>query len=341
MGHEVFFYGGEGSEVQCTEFIQCISKAERIACYGDYDWNSEFFKHNGKDAAYSTFNANAAREINNRKRSRDILLVTMGNYQQPISAETGLVTIESGIGYSGTFANHKVYESYAWMHYMYGRTNINDGNSYDCVIPNYFNPEDFPFVGKEGKKDYFLYIGRLIKRKGIEVAVEVTKNLGVELIIAGQGTLKNEVEALDIKGENIKFVGAVGPEQRARLMGEAQAVFTPTFYIEPFGGVAVEAMMCGTPVISSDHGAFTETVLHGTTGYRCRTFDDYIWAAKNIRNISPLACNRWASANYNCERVGLMYNEFLLKVADLWDTGWYRVHGERRELNWLRKTYPR
>jgi hypothetical protein len=45
-----------------------------------------------------------------------------------------------------------------------------DGRFYDAVIPNYLNPDDYPFQPK--KQDYFLYRGRLIQRKGIKIAVE-------------------------------------------------------------------------------------------------------------------------------------------------------------------------
>ena len=338
LGHEVIFYGGEGSDVRCKEFVQCITNEEREQCYGKYDWRKEFFKHSGTDFAYTTFNLNAAKEINARKKDQDILLVTMGNYQLPVSTRTGVLTVESGIGYTGTFAKFKVYESYAWMHHMYGMTKVNDGPSYDCVIPNYFDPCDFPYQAQKG--DYYLYIGRIIKRKGVEVAVETTRELGTKLIIAGQGTLKNEIEGLDIKGDHVEFVGSLGPEDRARIMGGARAVFVPTYYIEPFGGVAVEAMMCGTPVITSDWGAFTETVLHGKTGYRCRTMDDYIWSAKNIGTIRPRDCRLWAMENYSCQRIGLMYNEYLNKIQDLWKSGWYEQHPERQQLEWLRRYYP-
>jgi hypothetical protein len=86
------------------------------------------------------------------------------------------IVVEPGIGYhneSGLGPDvYKVYESYNWMSYNYGRLchppeGANEGyvpRNYDCVIPNYWDPEDFIF-SKE-KDDYFLFFGRVIGRKG-------------------------------------------------------------------------------------------------------------------------------------------------------------------------------
>ena len=321
LGHEVYFYGGEGSSVECTEFIQVISDAERREAYGDYDWHTEFFKHDGKDAAYTRFSENAIREINLRKRPHDFLLITMGNYQQPIAEAVGLTTVESGIGYRGVFAKYRVFESYAWMQYLYGWMNMMDGSWYDCVIPNYFDPADFPFQAE--KQDYYLFLARITKRKGLDIAVQVTRELGAKLIVAGQGSLHNPVEQLDIRDPHVEYVGSVGPERRAELLGHAKGLFSATYYIEPFGGVAVEAQMCGCPVITSDWGAYSETVLPQVTGFRCRTFGEFLWAAEHIDQIDPAACRDWAIKNYSMARCGEQYQAFFDQVYDLWDKGWY------------------
>jgi FkbM family methyltransferase len=124
-------------------------------------------------------------------------------------------------------------------------------------------------------------------------------------------------------------------------MAGAKGLFCPTIYNEPFGYVAIEAMLSGTPVITVDWGAFTETVQHGVTGFRCRTFEQFLWAAKNIDTISPRACREWAEENYNFKKIGGMYKEYFESIINVSKgTGWYTENSERRELEWLTKTQP-
>lgn len=337
-GHKIYFYGVEGSSVNCDEFISVVDEDVLRKTYGDYDKSRNFFKHSPTDASYKTFNENAIREINERKSERDILLCTLGNYQKPIADAVNLMTVEPGIGYTGVFCANKVFESYAWMHYVYGLMHIENGQWYDAVIPNYFDVSDYPFNDK--KEDYLLYFGRIIGRKGVALASEIAKATGNRLYIVGQGSLDNDEEGLHLGSEkHIVYKPAVGPRERAEIMGKAKAVIMPTYYIEPFGGVNVEAQLMGTPVITTDWGAFPETVLHGVTGYRCRTFEEFCWAVKNIYRIKSENCRVWAEKNYSMERVAGMYEEYFQRINRLFASGWYEENPDRRELSWLEKYY--
>ncbi len=338
-GHQVFFYGVEGSDLECDEFIPVSTQHVLEETYGNYDQTKEFFRHHPQDLAHLTFNANAIKGVLERKEDQDFLLCPMGNYQQPIAQAVNLMTVESGIGYTGVFSNFRVFESYAWMHYVYGLLKQDDGGWYDAVIPNYFEVADFPFTAQ--KEDYLLYFGRIVWRKGVQVASQVAKATGNQLYIVGQGLLDNPQEGLALGNEkHIKYFPAVGPEERGQLLGKAKAVLMPTFYLEPFGGVNVEAQLCGTPVITSDWGAFSETVLHGVTGYRCRVFEEFYWAVQNIHRIRPIACRQWAEKNYSLERVGSMYEEYFQRVHRIFGKGWYEENTNRRELEWLNRYYP-
>jgi glycosyltransferase involved in cell wall biosynthesis len=294
LGHEVFLYGSEGSDAPCTKFIQTHTLEDIRRSWGEgdnrfeigYDWESKGFKHDFNSApteATETFRAIAIAEINARKRDDDFLLIMQGVYQRPVGNAVGLrLTVEPGIGCRGSYAEFRAFESAYLQNFSYGSENPKqsiNGKYYDRVIPNYFDAKDFPF--QEEKEDYFLYIGRMIQRKGVYTAIKATAATGDKLILAGQGTLPIGDHP------NAEFVGYVGPERRAELMGGAKAVFVPTVYLEAFGGVNVEAQLCGTPVITTDFGVFPETVVQGVTGFRCNTLQDFVNAVRDVDKLDP------------------------------------------------------
>jgi glycosyltransferase involved in cell wall biosynthesis len=332
LGHEVVHYGAEGSDVPC-DHIQVISKADQREAYGDYDWRSEFFRHDPQDHAYKTFANNAIRELRASLKDRDTLLVPFGNYQENIAqAVSAPFTVELGVGYSGVFSNFRVFESYAWMHYVYGQLGVLEGNFYDAVIPNYFDPNDFTFQARKG--DYLAYIGRLTHLKGVQTAIDVARETGRELILAGQGDLSQ----FNTDGANVNFVGSVNSIGRNEIFSGAHAALAPSLYIEPFGGVAVEAQFCGTPVLTTDWGAFPETVEHGVTGFRCHTFGDFVRGVDLVGKLKPRIIRRRAEQNYSMKRVALMYDEYFRKLQHLYGDGWYETE-DVSDHNWLRKQH--
>ena len=346
LGHEVYHYGVEGSEVQdcCIEDVTILSKAKQEGFFGSYDPNALYeVDWSGQAPYWQLTNERAAAEINKRKRPGDFVCLIMGTINIPLADAVGtdVMVVEYGIGYNGTFAKYRVFESYAHMHKIWGAEGgFNpDGRFYDTVIPNYLNPADYPQASGV-KGDYYLYLGRLIQRKGIRIAVETCKRLGAKLKIAGQGCVKVEGNRIFCKdgevyeGDNLEYVGFATGEKRALLYQQAIATFVPTTYIEPFGAVAIESQMAGTPAITTDFGAFPETVEHGKTGFRCRTLNEFVQAAKHAPSLDPQYIHDRAVARYAMDKVKWSYETYFRQLQDLWGEGWYAVHSAP-DARWL------
>jgi glycosyltransferase involved in cell wall biosynthesis len=337
-GHTVIHYGHEDSDLQCSEHVPVLTNEDWKKTYGDHDWRAHFFKFDTGDYAYTTFNANAIREIGKRKQRNDFILPFWGSGHRAIcDAHPDLICVEPGIGYAGGhWAKYKIFESYAIFHAYYGLHSVGScvQSWYDTVIPNYFNPDEFEFSAD--KDDYLLFCGRVYVGKGIHIAEQVAKATGMKLKVAGQmGDFELSDDPL------IEFIGYADIETRKKLMSRAKALILASQYNEPFGGVQVECLFSGTPTITTDWGAFTENNLHGITGYRCHTFEQFVWAVKNINRIDPYACREWAVRNFSMDRVAGMYEEFFESVLDIHGKqGWYEPKPDRTDLLFNRKYYP-
>ena len=149
LGHEIIHYGHSDSDVICDEHVTVINNDDLLKAYGSYDWHKNFFKFSNDDHAYQTFYKNAIDEIQKRKQKNDFILPFWGSGVRAIcDAHQDMICVEPGIGYAGGhWAKWKIFESYAIYHAYCGLENVGKCNQgwYDCVIPNYFDPDDFIF----------------------------------------------------------------------------------------------------------------------------------------------------------------------------------------------------
>jgi glycosyltransferase involved in cell wall biosynthesis len=123
------------------------------------------------------------------------------------------------------------------------------------VVPNgvadVFTPD-----GPTGEGEYVLAVGTIEPRKNLERLAEATRKLGVELRVAG------ELGWGDVElGAGVRYLGRVSDDELARLYRGARCLAYPSLY-EGFGIPIVEAMACGTPVVTSRGGA-TEEIAGG------------------------------------------------------------------------------
>jgi glycosyltransferase involved in cell wall biosynthesis len=327
-GHEVIHYGHVRSKIDGTNVV-ITTDADLDKSYPGHDWKKSGFPPFAKtDHCYEVFYQRANARISKYKQPGDFLLCAFGDWHRPIAeAHPDMIVVESGIGYpNGTFAKFKVYESYAIMHaYQGNMAAVSASNDfwYDAVIPNFFDLKDFEFSAH--KLGYFLFLGRVNSGKGVHIAKQIAEATKTRLIIAGPGTQEPPTEF-------VSYVGNVGPLKRAALLRDAKATICASTFLEPFCGVQIESMLSGTPVISSDRGAFAEYNVQGQTGFRCRTFEQFEWAARNIEKIDPQACRVWAE-QFSLENIGPRYTDYFQSLKDIFGgKGWYEPHPERAKL---------
>jgi glycosyltransferase involved in cell wall biosynthesis len=334
-GHDVIIYSGEENDAVCAEHVPVVTVEQQRRWFGEVNQDRFYpITWNPGDDHWREMNLRAAQEIRKRAGPRDLVLLIAGWCQKQVADDLpNLIACEWGVGYQGIFSPYCAFESRAWMHHVYGLQKIEDGRWFDAVIPNFFDMEEFPVtrtavdLSSDRKRDYLLYCGRLVQRKGPHVALMIAGALGLPLVLAGQGVSASgpgwieSDEGFRLEGD-LRHVGLVDFERRAALMSGAIATLVPTIYIEPFGGVAVEAMLSGCPVVATDWGAFTETVDPGVTGYRFRTLGQGMAAVDAAAELDRWEVREAATERFALENVAPLYEEWFDRLLSLWGEGW-------------------
>ena len=119
--------------------------------------------------------------------------------------------------------------------------------------PNALNVDLYPF--HLGHDDYLLFLGRMNAEKGAHRAIEVAREAGVPLRLAGKCREPLEQAYFDTQvrphlGDAIEYVGEVSHADKVELLA-ARATIFPIDWEEPFGLVMIESLACGTPVIAT------------------------------------------------------------------------------------------
>jgi len=333
---KVILYAGEHNTAGVDDHVVCVTAAQREEWFGPHDLGSldrGGFDWNPGSPWWSHMNGRAIGEIMQRAKPTDLLLLSAGQAQQVVADALGsMIVAEFGVGYEGIIIKRHgpspafaAFESHTHRHLVYGLNRWqNSVRQYDTVIPNYFNPAELP-QGDGG--DYLLFVGRLIQLKGVSTAAQVADALGMRLVVAGPGATRwgdgyvrfPEGEA---RAPGLEYVGAVDARERSVLMGGAAVTLAPTVYAEPFGGVAIEAMMCGTPVVTTDFGAFVETVVEGVSGYRFQTLQEAVEATDLALGLDRQTVRDYAVDHYSLDAVRPMYQRWFDNLDGLWGEGW-------------------
>lgn len=319
QGYEVIEYSNEGSQAGATEHVTMLTKAEFEELYGA----RKATDFHGDDACvgskgHQLFEERLIVEMRKRLEPEDIICHPFGHAHQILTEKfPDHHHVETGIGYPTLMPNSfKIYESYAWMHYHQGKEN-RQGRNYEWVVPNYFDLSDWDPSDQPG--EYLAFLGRICSAKGMDTILEIAKHSPCPIVIHGQG------DPTPWSHSNIQYRGPITGKARSEFLRNARAALMPTNFTEPFGGSGVEAMLCGTPLIAVDYGAFTETVIDGVTGFRCHTLQDWLDAIANVDKLYRPQIAEIARCRYSLETCGKQYDKIFKSINNLWRKGWYEL----------------
>jgi len=139
--------------------------------------------------------------------------------------------------------------------------------TYVATVHHGIDLQALPFSAVGGTD--LVAFGRIHPDKGTADAIAIARHAERRLVLAGivqdAAYFREQVEP-HIDGDRVVYLGSVGPERRAGVLGAAAALLHPIAFDEPFGLSVVEAMACGTPVITYPRGAMPEVVDQGVTG---------------------------------------------------------------------------
>lgn len=319
LGHEVIIYGGERNEAPCDEHVCVVTNEERDVLMQDIPYQyAGFFSE--MYPLWKLANNRMVREIERRKQPKDFILTHGGTSQEEVClAHPDLIGVEYSIGYISCFSKYRVYESHYWRAAKDAAEGRQDARWFDAVIPMFFPVEEFPFRAE--KEPFALFVGRLTTKKGLEIACRAAEAAGLPLKVIGHGDPS-------LVTHGAEYLGALPSEERNDWMSRAQACIFPTIYSEPFGAVAVEAQLCGTPVVASGFGGFVETVEDGKTGYLCNYIGEFALGLKRAGGLNPLYITDRARSLYSIEAVSRQYQRYFDRLMLLWDRGFDTVHAQ-------------
>ena len=142
------------------------------------------------------------------------------------------------------------------------------------------------------RSNRFLFLARFSTIKGPDLAVEAALRAGVGLDMIGDTSITQEPELFKqctakCDGKQIKMVGPATRAECVWYLSQAHCMLHPNQrFREPFGLAPVEAQACGVPVICWNMGAMRETVIHGETGYLCKSLEDMVMNIKLLNEKS-------------------------------------------------------
>ncbi|ETX03813.1 glycosyltransferase [Candidatus Entotheonella palauensis] len=184
----------------------------------------------------------------------------------------------------------------------------------DRFVLNGIDPHNYLYSAH--KEDYFLFLAAMQGRrlhhmyfnKGLDIALSLSQTAGVPLVVAGTTINTATFEHVQhmCRTHGATYVGDVRGSRKAELLAGARALIFPTRLNEGCPLVIAEALMSGTPVISSDKGPCPE-LISAEVGFVCANQHEYLHAIHHVDTIAPQACRDKALRDHHYLKMAADY----------------------------------
>ncbi len=170
-----------------------------------------------------------------------------------------------------------------------------------------------------GDGGFVLFLGRMCADKGVREAALIARAAGARLLIAAKMREPNErayfaSQVEPLLTDRIQFIGEVAGAVKVELLGAAAALLNPIRWAEPFGLVMIEALACGTPVVSYPLGSAPEIVDDGRTGFIGQDQQELINRLGDVSTLDRQVCRGAVRERFSQQR---MVNQHLDLYAQL------------------------
>jgi glycosyltransferase involved in cell wall biosynthesis len=189
------------------------------------------------------------------------------------------------------------------------------------AIHNFVEPEKIAYQAKVPRDAPLVFLSRIERIKGPDLAIAAVKAAGRRLLLAGnramQGSEREFWEcsiAPHLGRDGIEYVGEVNDAQKNELLGRAAGLIVPVQWDEPFGIVFIEALATGTPVITCARGALPEIVEPGRTGFFIENVEDGAKAIQRLPELERATCRRIVESRFAASTCAARYLETYREV---------------------------
>jgi glycosyltransferase involved in cell wall biosynthesis len=186
------------------------------------------------------------------------------------------------------------------------------------VVYNGIDTGTFPF--NPTPENYLVFLGHLIPQKGPVDAIQIAKQVGMRLILAGHrhdDYFETTIAPL-IDNQWIEYIGPVNIPDRNQLLAGAAALLFPVNSSEAFGLVMVEAMACGTPVAAIERCAVPEIVQPGVTGDYAPDVDTLAERLPAVLQLDRTQVRQTAVDRFDHRRMVNEYETLYRRMVEAW-----------------------